>query len=93
MINDDTRIIDLTVGELNRLLDERDRLLCERIAAVVGDDLPARVEGIRGIAQIYHCSVPTAQRIKNSGKIDCAITQVGRKIVVDTRTALAAFKN
>mgnify|MGYP001329665657 CR=1 FL=1 len=39
--------------------------------------------GIEGIARIFGCSVPTANRIKKSGIIDKAITQIGRKIVVD----------
>lgn len=38
------------------------------------------VYGIRGI--------PTANRIKQSGKIDRAITQIGRKIIVDAELAL-----
>lgn len=88
-----TRLIDLTVEELHRLLDERDRMLVERLSRELGDSLPSHVRGIKGIAQIYHCSIPTAQRIKNSGKIDAAITQVGRTIVVDTRAALAAYRN
>ena len=39
--------------------------------------------GIEGIARVFGCSVPTANRIKKSGIIDKAITQIGRKIVVD----------
>lgn len=46
------------------------------------------VYGINGIAEIFGCSVPTANRIKASGIIDGAITQVGRKIVVDGDMAL-----
>lgn len=87
------RLIDLTVDDLHRLLDERDRMLEERLRQMMTDRLPSHVRGIKGIAQIYHCSIPTSQRIKNSGKIDCAITQVGRTIVVDTRAALAAYRN
>ena len=34
------------------------------------------------------CSLPTANRIKLSGKINRAITQVGRKIIVDADLAL-----
>ena len=34
------------------------------------------------------CSLPTANRIKKSGKIDKAITQIGRKIIVDAELAL-----
>lgn len=44
--------------------------------------------GIQGIADTFHCSVPTANRIKKSGIIDAAITQVGRKIVIDKDLAL-----
>ncbi len=46
------------------------------------------VYGIRGIAEIFKCSLPTANRIKKSGRIDKAITQVGRKIVIDAELAL-----
>ncbi|WP_288084005.1 DUF3853 family protein, partial [Xylanibacter rodentium] len=38
--------------------------------------------------EIFSCSKPTAIRIKKSGRIDKAITQVGRKIVIDTDLAL-----
>lgn len=48
--------------------------------------------GIEGIAQVFGCSVPTANRIKKSGVIDDAITQVGRKIVIDGDMALALVK-
>ena len=41
------------------------------------------VYGILGIAKLFGCSLPTANRIKKSGKIDKAITQIGRKIIVD----------
>lgn len=85
---EDKRLIDMTIADLARILDERDRLLVERIRAEVAASLPSHVEGIKGIAEIYGCSMATAQRIKNSGKIDAAITQVGRKIVTDTRLAL-----
>lgn len=46
------------------------------------------VHGIKGIADIFGCSIPTANRIKRSGIIDDAISQVGRKIVVDVDLAL-----
>ena len=46
------------------------------------------VYGIHGIAQLFGCSMPTAHRIKKSGKIDRAITQIGRKIIVDADLAL-----
>ena len=46
------------------------------------------VYGILGIAKLFGCSLPTANRIKKSGKIDRAITQIGRKIIVDVELAL-----
>jgi len=53
------------------------------------------VYGILGIAKLFGCSIPTANRIKQSGKIDRAITQIGRKIIVDAQLAieLAGRKN
>lgn len=46
------------------------------------------VYGLRGIAEIFCCSLPTANRIKKSGRIDGAIKQIARKIVVDADLAL-----
>lgn len=46
------------------------------------------VYGIAGIARLFGCSMPTANRIKKSGRIDRAITQIGRKIIVDAELAL-----
>ena len=46
------------------------------------------VYGILGIAKLVGCSLPTANRIKKSGKIDKAITQIGRKIIVNVELAL-----
>ena len=51
------------------------------------------VYGIKGIADTFGCSIPTANRIKKSGVIDDAITQVGRKIVVDADLALELAAN
>ena len=57
------------------------------------DETPAKAErhfvyGLSGLARLFGCSLPTANRIKQSGKIDRAITQVGRKIIVDADLAL-----
>ena len=46
------------------------------------------VYGLAGIARLFGCSLPTANRIKQSGKTNRAITQVGRKIIVDANLAL-----
>ena len=84
--------------EINEL---QDKLVC----AMTGKELLALLEnpnkeseskhekkyvyGFSGIASLFGCSVPTASRIKRSGIIDDAITQIGRKIVVDSEKALS----
>jgi hypothetical protein len=50
------------------------------------------VYGIAGIAQLFNCSMTTANRIKASGKIDRAISQCGRMITVDADLALELIK-
>lgn len=57
-------------------------------STIVNNTSKKHVYGIAGIARLFGCSVPTANRIKQSGKIDKAITQIGRKIIVDAELAL-----
>ena len=54
----------------------------------LAEDNDKYVYGIAGIAELFHCSLPTANRIKKSGRIKKAITQIGRKIIVDKKMAL-----
>lgn len=52
-------------------------------------DKPKKVVyGMLGIAKLFNCSITTANRIKKSKKIEKAITQIGRKIIVDAELAL-----
>ena len=60
----------------------------EALPQPVTDTEKKYVYGILGIAKLFGCSLPTANRIKKSGKIDKAITQIGRKIIVDAELAL-----
>ena len=55
---------------------------------IVDTTTKRHVYGIAGIASLFGCSIPTAQRIKKSGVISRAITQIGRKIIVDAELAL-----
>jgi hypothetical protein len=82
-----TRIIDLTLGELLDAID----------AHLEGRDKEERKEeartqnyvyGLRGLSELLHCSKSTANRIKQSGKIDEAVTQVGQLILIDAAKAL-----
>ena len=50
------------------------------------------VYGLDGIKQLFGCSTTTAWRIKNSEWIRPAISQVGRKIIVDAHLALELAK-
>ncbi len=60
----------------------------EQLPAPILAPQKRHVYGIRGIAELFGCSIPTANRIKRSGRIDKAITQIGRKIIVDAELAL-----
>lgn len=60
--------------------------------ATIPDTSKKYVYGIGGIARLFGCSIPTASRIKKSGKISKAITQIGRKIIVDAELALELAK-
>ncbi|MCL1665441.1 DUF3853 family protein [Elizabethkingia ursingii] len=60
----------------------------DKIVTTTIDTSKKYVYGISGIARLFGCSIPTANRIKKSGKIDKAITQIGRKIIVDSDLAL-----
>jgi hypothetical protein len=75
----------LTVGELVDLIRET----TAAATASQPEQKPKNLEyGIAGIARIFNCSMATANRIKASGKIDKAITQTGRIIVIDVDRAL-----
>jgi hypothetical protein len=89
-INNNTRLIDLTVDDLVYVLTD----LLKRQPRVEEAELPKRrlVYGIAGIAQLFNCSMTTANRIKASGKIDKAISQCGRIITVDADLALELMK-
>lgn len=85
-----TRVIDLTLGELLDAIEARIRETRKEDAQ--GEDnkpKPKRfVYGLKGLQKLFGCSKTTASRIKASGKIDKAITQVGALIIIDADMAL-----
>lgn len=90
-IDPNTRLIDLTVGDLMELIESiQGDKTAPQAATAPGKKY---VYGIAGIAQIFNCSMTTANRIKASGRIDKAISQTGRIIVVDADLALELFNN
>lgn len=77
-----------TGEQLLELLDSRnakDNVESESTAAAAKRWL---VYGIEGLCELLQCSKATAHRIKNSGIIKDAITQTGRKIIIDAQLAL-----
>lgn len=85
-MNAEKRIIDMTAGEFAEVLYS----VMQRLSNKEEESTTKRnlVYGIAGIAQLFNCSMTTANRIKASGKIDQAISQTGRMITVDADLAL-----
>ena len=53
---------------------------------------PKIVYGIKGLAGLLNISIPKAQAIKNSGVLDVATYQIGRKLAFDAEKVLATLK-
>lgn len=87
MINEDTPLWRLTVSEFMQLMGKP----TEKQEQTTTSEKWI-VHGISGIMEVFNCSRATAQRIKNSGKIDKAIVQVGRKITIDADLAMELLK-
>lgn len=85
--NDNTRLIDLTLGEL---LDEVERRVRKVMASQPQADgeTPRYVYGLKGLARLFGCSKTSASRLKASGDIDKAITQIGQLLIVDAKVAI-----
>ena len=59
-----------------------------KFVSTMSHEMRTPLNGILGIANLFDCSRSTANRLKKSKKIDAAITQIGRKIIVDAELAL-----
>ena len=90
MINQDTRIIDLTVAQLAEVIDKAVEESLSRRSQPI-DNAPRFVHGIKGIADIFGVSERQARYIKSSGVINKAIRQQGRTIITDAHLALQLF--
>lgn len=78
-IDYDTPIAMLTVRQLLQLIDDKK----EPKEPQKEDNSKHYVYGLSGLAKLLNCSIVTAHKIKKSGKIDAAVKQIGRKIIVD----------
>ena len=88
MIDNNTKISELTVAELKELVRELKSGHTEEVAKPAG----RLVYGLRGIQELFGCSHKTAQHYKDH-VIQEAVSQNGRKIVVDADMALRLFNN
>ena len=71
-ISNDTRIMDLTVGELKSLIQSS-------IPGQKSEGKKKLVYGLQGLADLLHCTKRHASKIKSSGILDEAIKQRGRR--------------
>ncbi len=85
-INGDTPLFQLTVNQLIDLIK-----LNLPVSSIPAEESgkPQYIYGLKGLAKLLDCSHPTAQKLKNSGRIPYA--QVGRKLVFEKETVLAAL--
>lgn len=92
-----TRLIDLTVGELMTIVAKQlatsEEAMFLRIETKLNREQVQEKEtgpliGIAGIAKALHCSNSTAQRLKNQHILDGGFIQYGAKIIVKDAQAL-----
>lgn len=85
MITENTRVIDLTVGELMEVINQN-----TNTPTVIPSQDKKLVYGYKGIKELFNCSHKKAYELKN-GVLKDAISQQGRIIVVDVEKALELF--
>ena len=85
MINGDTPIWQLTVAEFREIMSESNQKQTTPEPVKTDNEC---AYGISGLAELIGASKTTAQKLKSSGTINEAITQVGRKIIVNKKIAL-----
>lgn len=87
-ISPDTPLVMLTVAQFEDLLC---RHKTEK-PATQSAPVPKRyVYGLKGICELFNCAHSTAQKLKDEVIME-AVSQHGRKIVVDAEHALRLFK-
>lgn len=86
----ETPIWQLTVGEFMEL---HKKVVADTVTPPAKDFTDKKyVYGLAGLASLLNCSKRTASEIKSSGKIDDAVIQAGRKIIIDSEKALQLLK-
>ena len=88
-VKDSTPVAMLTVGQLRDFLGLSPQMTTASPQPTTNGE-PRLVYGLAGIQQLFNVSHVTAQRYKNTF-LAPAISQQGRKIVVDAEKALQLF--
>jgi len=81
-----SRVIDLTLGELLDAVEEKVKAIPGSLQKQPQDK--NFVYGLKGLAKLLGCSKTTAARVKASGKYDAAITQIGALLIIDADEVL-----
>ena len=91
MISEGTPIWQLTVGQFKELIKETSGTNTSKEPTIINEN--EHVYGIGGLAELIGVSKTTAQKLKSSGIINEAITQVGRKIIINKKITLQILKS
>ena len=84
--------ITLTSEQLKELVSQITKELKEEVNTETATTKTRRyVYGLRGIANLFHVSLPTAQKYKNTF-LAPAVTQRGRKIAIDVENAIDCYR-
>lgn len=86
-----TRIIDLTLGEVLDAIEERIRTTTQQVQSQPEEK--RFVYGLKGFAKLLGCSKTTAARLKATGNYDEAITQIGALLLIDADKVLEIAKS
>jgi len=83
-------LASLTVQEFLSMIKE---VIPESNEYVSSKEEKKYVYGLKGLADLLDVSYQTAYRIKKSGKLDKAIKQIGRKIIIDVDITMELLKH
>ena len=82
-IQNNVPIWQLSVGQFLSLLQESRTETDLSVTATVSNPEKRYVYGLSGLASLLNCSKVTAQKYKNSGRLEGCYFQIGRKLVFD----------
>lgn len=92
----DVPLWQMTQGEFQAMLN---CVIESKVSALVQQVLDAQKSeteyayGLKGICKIFGCGINKASEIKQSGIIDEAIMQCGRKMMIDIKKAIACYQD